>query len=144
MELGFYCFAVGLFDVDRLLRRSAGLAAAASLLIGLAACVDATSLPSTCADPTVSFSATLTASAMEPNRFDVCRNQEVTITVATEVGGELHFHGYDDEIGEKEITAGGTLTVRFKAAHPGQFPVELHPEDGSDEREVASLVVNEP
>lgn len=120
------------------------MATVVSLLIGMAACVPSTSLPSTCNDPTVSFSTTLTTAAMQPNKFEVCRNQQVTITVATEVGGELHFHGYDDEIGEKPITAGGTLTVSFKATHPGQFPVELHAEDGSDEREVAALIVNEP
>ena len=128
----------------RFLRHGAALGAAASLLIASAACVPSTSLPATCNDPTVSFSATVTATAMQPNKFEVCRNQQVTITVATEVGGELHFHGYDDEIGEKPITAGGTLTVSFKATHPGQYPIELHPEDGSDEREVAQLVVNEP
>jgi len=124
--------------------RLSRLAAAMSLLIGISACVPATSLPATCNDPTVSFSATLTATAMQPNRFDVCRGQEVTIKVATQVSGELHFHGYDDELGEKPITAGQTLTVVFKATHAGQFPIELHPEGGSDEREVAALVVNEP
>ena len=128
----------------RRLRPGAGLAVVVALAFATTACVEATSLPSTCGDPSVSISATLTATAMQPNKFEVCRNQQVTITVATEVGGELHFHGYDDEIGEKEITAGGTLTITFKAAHPGQFPVELHPADGSDEFEVAPLVVNEP
>ncbi|HEX6654813.1 MAG TPA: hypothetical protein VF153_01230 [Candidatus Limnocylindria bacterium] len=128
----------------RLVLCSAVVVAATSLVVAAAACVPSTSIPATCNDPTVSFSATLTATAMQPDRFEVCRDQEVTITVAAQVGGEVHFHGYDDEIGEKEITAGQTLTVTFKAAHPGQFPIELHPEDGSAEREVAALVVNEP
>jgi hypothetical protein len=34
--------------------------------------------------------------------------------------------------------------VKFTASHVGQFSVELHPADGSDEREVAKLVVQEP
>ena len=123
--------------------RICGFAAGLALVAGVAACVPATNLPANCSDPAVSFSATLSAGGMQPAQFDVCRDQEVTITVATQVAGELHFHGYDDELDEQPITAGQSLTVKFKATHPGQFPIELHPEDGSDEREVAALVVHE-
>lgn len=123
------------------------LAAVSTLVLVLvtgAACVPSTTLPSTCSEAAVTISATLSDNGMQPSQFDVCRDQEVTITVASQVAGELHFHGYDTDIPEQELQAGQSVTVKFTASHVGQFSVELHPADGSDEREVAKLVVQEP
>jgi hypothetical protein len=114
------------------------------VLVTGAACVPSTNLPSSCSEAAVTISATLSDSGMQPSQFDVCRDQEVTITVASQVAGELHFHGYDTDIPEQELQAGQSVTVKFTASHVGQFSVELHPADGSDEREVAKLVVQEP
>lgn len=125
------------------IRHVLAAASALILLVASAGCVSSTNLPSTCGDATVTFSATLSDSGMQPSQFDVCRDQEVTITVASQVAGELHFHGYDTEVPEQELEAGQSVTVKFTASHVGQFPVELHPADGSDEREVAKLVVQE-
>jgi hypothetical protein len=122
------------------------LAAATGLALVLAlvgACVPSTALPSTCGEAAVAFSATVSDSGMQPSQFDVCQNQEVTITVASQVDGALHFHGYDTDIPEQELGAGKSVTVTFTASHVGQFPIELHPADGSDEQEVAKLVVQE-
>jgi hypothetical protein len=124
------------------LPRAVVLGAALVLAVGLVACVPAEQLPATCSQASVSLSATLSSSGMQPTSFDVCRDQQVTIIVTSQVAGDLHFHGYDDELEEQPITAGQTLKVEFKAAHPGQFPIELHPEDGSEERAVATLVVH--
>jgi len=121
-----------------------GARAAALLLVLVAAgCVPATTLPSNCGEAEVSFSATLSDSRMQPAQFDVCRDQQVTIKVDSHVAGDLHFHGYDTEVPEQPVTAGQTVTVTFAASHPGQFQIELHPEDGSEERAVALLVVHE-
>jgi hypothetical protein len=125
------------------IRHVLAAASALILLVASAGCVSSTNLPSTCGDATVTFSATLSDSGMQPSQFDVCRDQEVTITVASQVAGELHFHGYDTAVPEQELEAGQSVTVKFTASHVGQFPVELHPADGSDEREVAKLVVQE-
>ena len=119
-------------------------AALVMVLVAVAACVPATNPPSNCGESAVSFSATLTDSGMQPAQFDVCRNQQVTIKVASQVAGDLHFHGYYTEVPEQPVTVGHTLTVTFAASHPGQFQIELHPEDGSEERAVAVLVVHEP
>ena len=112
-------------------------------IVGLTACVPAEQLPSSCNDPSVAISATLSADRLDPASIDVCRNQHVTVTVASQADGELHFHGYDDQVPEKEIAAGDSVTVKFDAVRSGQFPIELHPEDGSDEVQVGTLVVHE-
>ena len=123
--------------------RVAGLAASLALTTGLVACVPAGGVPATCSQASVSLAATLKPDAMQPASLEVCRDQQVTITIASRAAGELHFHGYDDEIEEQQVIAGQTLKVEFKAVHPGQFPIELHPEDGSEEVAVGALVVHE-
>jgi CheY-specific phosphatase CheX len=124
--------------------RLAAASALVVLLVAISGCVPSTTLPSTCSEAAVTISATLSDNGMQPSQFDVCRDQEVTITVASQVAGELHFHGYDTDIPEQELEVGHSVTVKFTASHVGQFSVELHPADGSDEREVAKLVVQEP
>ena len=116
---------------------------AAVFLVGLAACVPAENVPSNCGEPSVSLTATLKADGMTPRTLDVCRDQQVSIVIASEAAGELHFHGYEDAVDVQAVAPGQSLIVQFSATHPGQFPIELHPEDGSDEVEVAALVVHD-
>lgn len=56
---------------------------------------------------------TLTATAGESVSIRVRSDQEVT----------LHLHGYDREL---RVPADGEATLRFDAAIPGRFPIELH------------------
>jgi hypothetical protein len=124
-------------------QRAVALVLVTGLAAGLIGCVPAENLPSNCGDPAVSFTATLKADGMSPNAFDVCRDQQLTFDITSEAAGELHFHGYDGIVDEQEVTVGQTLKVEFKATRPGQFPIELHPADGSEERAVATLTVHE-
>lgn len=118
-------------------------AASVGLLLLAAACVPATTLPDDCSAASVQRQVTLTADALSPSPVEVCRGQRVTIVVDVQANGELHFHGYDDQVPEQEVTAGESVTAEFDASAAGQFPIELHSADGS-ETEVGTLVVNEP
>ena len=60
---------------------------------------------------------------------------------AAERAGELHLHGYADQVPEREIIVGEDAVLAFTASHAGQFPLELHA-DG-DEVEIAILTVHE-
>jgi uncharacterized protein YcfL len=109
----------------------------------LAACVAAEQLPATCSQASVSLEATVTAKAMQPQKIDVCQGQEVHLSVHSEASGELHFHGYDEEIPEQQIAAGDSVDVSFTAVRAGQFPIELHPENGGEEIHLGALVVHQ-
>lgn len=114
------------------------------LAIPLAACVPATTLPDDCSDPAVSRDVTLSGETLDPATIEVCRGQQVTIELTAETDAEVHFHGYDDQVPEQGVSAGQTLSLTFDASQPGNFPIEIHPADGSDEVEAGTLVVNEP
>ncbi len=120
------------------------LAATSSLLLLVSACVDQRQAdPSTCAQTTVALSATLPASGrLKPENLVVCQDQQVTLTVASRREGALHLHGYDDQSAEVDLTTGADAALHFVASHPGQFVLELHPADGSDEVQVGLLTVN--
>jgi methionine-rich copper-binding protein CopC len=124
--------------------RRAGGSILIALLCLLAACVPSTTLPATCHDPSVTFAATLTAERLEPATFDVCRDQQVTITFTIQRDGILHVHGYDDQLAATPVQAGQTIDFSFEAVRVGQFPIAVHPADGSAETDVGTLVVNEP
>ena len=113
----------------------------AALLLG--ACVKRTGLPSDCATVTVDRAVTLENNAMTPDHIDLCKNQEVTITVSVKQDGELHVHGYEDTVPESEVRVGETHHFSFIAVHAGQFPIELHPSLG-DEVQVGILTVYAP
>jgi hypothetical protein len=124
--------------------RANGSILTALLTSVLCACVPAASLPATCHDPSVHLAATLADEHLEPATFDVCRNQQVTITFTIERNGILHLHGYDDLLDAREVRAGQKTDFTFEAAHAGQFPVALHTTDGPAEVTVGTLTVNEP
>jgi outer membrane murein-binding lipoprotein Lpp len=62
--------------------------------------------------------------APDPGRkVEVATGEHVHISVTSDHADEVHVHGYDIE---KEVSAGGTVTIDFTADIPGQFEVEAH------------------
>jgi threonine synthase len=62
--------------------------------------------------------------APDPSRkVEVATDDHVHISVTSDHADEVHVHGYDIE---KEVSAGGTVTIDFTADIPGQFEVEAH------------------
>jgi plastocyanin len=62
--------------------------------------------------------------APDPSRkVEVATGDHVHISVTSDHADEVHVHGYDIE---KEVSAGGTVTIDFTADIPGQFEVEAH------------------
>jgi hypothetical protein len=60
----------------------------------------------------------------DPSRkVEVATGDPVHISVTSDHADEVHVHGYDIE---KEVSAGGTVTIDFTADIPGQFEVEAH------------------
>lgn len=112
------------------------------LLLAVAACVPADALPSSCGDANVTLRTTLTNGQMEPANLDVCTGQHVTLVVDVQAEGIFHLHGYDEEAPETEVHPGDTLTLELDAV-AGQFPIELHALDDSDEVTIGSLTVHE-
>jgi hypothetical protein len=119
------------------------LAALASTALVAGACVAGTSLPADCASRSVERSATLSDDRLSPQRIDVCKGQTVTIKLDIQEDGELHFHGYDDQVPEMEVHAGEPISLSFDMTRAGQFPIELH-QSASEEAEVGILTVYEP
>ena len=62
--------------------------------------------------------------APDPSRkVEVAAGDRVHLRVTSDHADEIHVHGYDIE---KEVSAGGTVTIDFTADIPGQFEVEVH------------------
>ena len=62
--------------------------------------------------------------APDPSRkVEVATGDHVHLSVTSDHADEVHVHGYDIE---KEVSAGGTVTIDFTADIPGQFEVEAH------------------
>ena len=62
--------------------------------------------------------------APDPSRkVEVATGDRVHLSVTSDHADEVHVHGYDIE---KEVSAGGTVTMDFTADIPGQFEVEAH------------------
>lgn len=120
------------------------LAATFLLAVPLPACVPAEQLPATCHDASVSLQATLDGDRLDPATFDVCQNQQVTLSIAVGRDGILHLHGYDDVLPAREVRAGEEVALEFAASHPGQFPIALHTLEASQELTVGTLTVHVP
>lgn len=97
-----------------------------------------------CAQRAVELEPTLTAETLEPAALSVCRDQEVTVVVTSEVDGLLHIHGYDDEAPAFEVASGQVTEITFNAGRSGQFPIEFHPEDDPRGVAVGVFIVHEP
>lgn len=55
-------------------------------------------------------------------RETVKKGDRVVLTVRSDVADEVHLHGYDIS---RDVAAGGTARIRFRATVPGRFEVEL-------------------
>lgn len=55
-------------------------------------------------------------------RETVQQGDRVVLVVTSDVADEVHLHGYDLT---RDVTAGGTVRIRFRATVPGRFEVEL-------------------
>ena len=117
-----------------------------ALLLGglLAACVsDSRPNASACASASVELELRLSATELAPAP-SVCRDQDVTLRIASEVDGLIHIHGYDEAVSATEVAAGETLELTFRAERSGQFPIELHPAEDPEGIEVGIFTVHEP
>jgi hypothetical protein len=73
---------------------------------------------------TVRITYTITGGVPEGGiaRDSVARGRIVVITVTSDVGDEVHLHGYDLTA---EVAPGAPATIRFTADAPGRFEIEL-------------------
>jgi ABC-type glycerol-3-phosphate transport system substrate-binding protein len=55
-------------------------------------------------------------------RQTVNEDDQVVLVVTSDVADEIHLHGYDIS---RDVTAGGTVRLPFKATIPGRFEAEL-------------------
>jgi ABC-type glycerol-3-phosphate transport system substrate-binding protein len=55
-------------------------------------------------------------------RATVNKDDQVLLVVTSDVADEIHLHGYDKA---KDVAAGGTIRIPFKATIPGRFEAEL-------------------
>lgn len=55
-------------------------------------------------------------------RKTVRQGDQVVLVVTSDVADEIHLHGYDKS---KDVEAGGTIRLPFKATIPGRFEAEL-------------------
>jgi ABC-type glycerol-3-phosphate transport system substrate-binding protein len=55
-------------------------------------------------------------------RQTVDRNDQVVLVVTSDVADEIHLHGYDKA---RDVAAGGTIRLPFRATIPGRFEAEL-------------------
>lgn len=107
-------------------------------------CVQQADLPDDCDAAVVQRQSSLTGDRLDPESIDVCKGQQVTIKITTQRAGELHLHGYDQEVPEVSVEPGDTATLTFTATRSGQFVIELHTPDQGPEIEVGLLTVHEP
>jgi hypothetical protein len=52
---------------------------------------------------------------------------EVTLTITSDTGDEVHLHGYDRHL---PLKAGEAATLHIQATRTGRFPFELHKAHG--------------
>jgi len=55
-------------------------------------------------------------------RQTVNKDDQVVLVVTSDVADEIHLHGYDKA---RDVAAGGTIRLPFKATIPGRFEAEL-------------------
>ena len=55
-------------------------------------------------------------------RQTVNKDDQVVLVVTSDIADEIHLHGYDKA---KDVAAGGTIRLPFKATIPGRFEAEL-------------------
>ena len=103
-----------------------------------ASSTDTTTTETTTTETTATEETTITTEAEKPTevkivvvngapkggivRQTVDKNDQVVLVVTSDVADEIHLHGYDKA---KDVTAGGTIRLPFKATVPGRFEAEL-------------------
>ncbi|MGH2445004.1 MAG: hypothetical protein ACRDGD_03070 [Candidatus Limnocylindria bacterium] len=123
----------------------AARAAVAALVVVATACVtDNRPDDAACSAPSVELAVTVTVDSMTPNDPAVCREQEVTLTVSSEVDGVLHIHGYDDAVPATPVSDDEETILEFTADRSGQFPVEMHANDDPEGVNIGIFTVHEP
>lgn len=127
--------------MTRTIPRLAATLGLVGVLLAATACAQQSGLPSDCGAGSVQRTATLSNGGLDPDGFDVCKRQAVTLAITVQVAGTLHLHGYDDQLPEKDVAVGDLAKLTFTASRAGQFALELH--TGSDEIELAILTVHE-
>ena len=55
-------------------------------------------------------------------RATVAQGDRVRLVVSSDGADEIHLHGYDVS---RDVAAGGTVTLAFRASIPGRFEAEL-------------------
>ena len=55
-------------------------------------------------------------------RQTVNKDDQVVLVVTSDIADEIHLHGYDKA---RDVAAGGTIRLPFKATIPGRFEAEL-------------------
>jgi hypothetical protein len=74
------------------------------------------------AGQTVTINLTVTgANTMRPSEPSVHQNDTVTISITSDMNGEVHLHGYDIHFDTK---AGQVVSHTFKAINTGKFEIE--------------------
>jgi hypothetical protein len=124
--------------VARAIGGAVAVAMVTAMLIG---CVKQATLPDDCSATSVQREATLTGERLNPEAINVCKGQQLTLTIITQRAGEIHIHGYEKEM---EVEPGDTATFTFSTTLPGQFHIELHTPNNGPEIEIGILTVNEP
>ena len=97
-----------------------------------------------CAGSSVTLEVTVTDTAMDPAALTACRDQEVSLDIASETDGVFHIHGYDEQVPATSLEPGEVTTLEFTADRPGQFIIELHDHSGGESTDIGVFTVNEP
>lgn len=116
----------------------------AGLALAVAGCVSSGPDAETCGQPSLDLELSLTDEGLDPGSPSVCRDQQVHLSVDSDLDGVLHIHGYDSDVPAFEVRAGETAEVSFTAARSGQFPVEFHAADDPAGVGVGVFTVHEP
>jgi hypothetical protein len=126
------------------MRAHPGLGIALLLALLTVGCVnDSRPDAAACAADSIEIDVTLTSDALTPENLAVCRDQDVTLRIASEVDGLIHIHGYDEIVPATEVTNGNTLELSFVAERDGQYPIELHPAGSPEGVSVGIFTVHE-
>lgn len=116
----------------------------AGLVLAVTGCVSTGPDAETCSQPSLHLELSLSDEGLEPGSTSVCRDQQVHLSVESELDGILHIHGYDSEVPAFEVRAGEAAEVSFTAVRSGQFPVEFHAADDPAGVGVGVFTVHEP
>lgn len=115
------------------------------VVVALTGCVEDTGPdPEACAAPNIEILLSLDEDGLQPADPAVCRDQAVTLVIASEIDAVFHIHGYDDQVSAAQVQTGEELRLDFTASRSGQFPIEMHPLDDPTGMDIGVFTVHEP